>query len=113
MDDEPIIHILYNRIFSRSGQSVCGEAFNGQEAVDKIRGMEKHPDIIIMDHRMPIMTGLEATKEIMGFDPGINIIFISADQSVKEEALKEGAQEFVNKPFDFEELVRIVAGMDC
>ena len=113
VDDEPIIHVLYNRIFTRSGQLICGEAFNGREAVDKIREMEKHPDIIIMDHRMPIMSGLDATREILGFDPEINIIFISADISVKDDAMKEGAYRFVTKPFDFEELVGLVKGIDC
>lgn len=112
VDDEPIIHILYNRIFARFGNSICGEAFNGQEAVEKIREMEKHPDIIIMDHRMPIMSGLDATKEILSMDPEINIIFISADMSVKDEVLKEGVHSFVIKPFDFSELVGLVKDID-
>ena len=47
------------------GYSVIGKAKNGQEAVDMYRSFSNKPDVIIMDHRMPVKDGIEATKEIL------------------------------------------------
>lgn len=64
------------------------------------------PDIILMDHRMPIKNGIEATKEIFQNSSNIKpkIIFISADRSIKEIALSIGVISFKNKPFSLERL---------
>jgi len=64
------------------------------------------PDIILMDHRMPIKNGIEATKEIFQNSSDIKqkIIFISADRSIKETALSIGVISFKNKPFSLERL---------
>ena len=51
-----------------------------------------------MDHRMPLKNGLDATKEIMDFDPQAKIFFISADNSIREKALNSGAVVFLGKP---------------
>ena len=64
------------------------------------------PDIILMDHRMPIKNGLETTKAILEIDSKSKIIFVSADNSVKEIALTMGAREFLKKPFGFQTLLR-------
>jgi len=54
---------------------------------------------------MPIKSGIDATKEIISFGKNPKIIFASADKTVREEALSIGAVDFIEKPFDFEELV--------
>ncbi len=58
------------------------------------------PDVVIMDHRMPIKSGIEATEEILEFDKNAKIIFASTDKTVKEIALSIGALIFEEKPFD-------------
>ncbi len=88
------------------GFQIIGVAKNGQEAVDKFKLFSEKPDIIIMDHRMPIKSGIDATKEIISLGKNPKIIFASADKTVREEALSIGAADFIEKPFDFEELVK-------
>ena len=65
----------------------------------------KKPDIILMDHRMPIKNGIEASKEIMKIDGKTKIIFLSADNSIKEEALSIGVIKFRDKPFSIKQLI--------
>jgi len=57
---------------------------------------------------MPIKNGLEATKIILELDKNSKIIFISADYSVKSNALAIGAIDFVKKPFDYEVLIETI-----
>jgi DNA-binding NarL/FixJ family response regulator len=54
---------------------VCGEAENGQIAIEKTR--ELHPDLIILDLAMPVMNGLDAARHIAGFDPGVPIVLFT------------------------------------
>jgi len=58
-----------------------------------------------MDHRMPIKNGIDATKEILSLDSNAKILFASADDSVKGEALSIGAIGFATKPFSIPELI--------
>ncbi len=86
------------------GFQVIEIAKNGQEAVEKFKSFSEKPDIILMDHRMPIKSGIDATKEIISLGKNPKIIFASADKTVREEALSIGAVDFFEKPFDFEKL---------
>jgi CheY-like chemotaxis protein len=88
-----------------------GKASDGQEAISLVKNLPQVPDIILMDHRMPHMSGLEATRIILNSFPDskIRIIFISADMKVKQEAMKAGAQLFFVKPVSIKQ---ILATMD-
>jgi len=88
------------------GFEIIGSAKNGLEAVEIYESLSKKPDLIIMDHRMPIMSGIEASKIILDFDKTAKIIFASADQSVREHAKTIGAISFKNKPFDNKKLIK-------
>ena len=57
---------------------------------------------------MPIKNGIEATKEILQIDSNTKIIFTSADERIKEEALALGSFCFINKPFDIEDLINCI-----
>jgi len=63
------------------------------------------PKVILMDQRMPEKTGLEASEEILDLDRNVKIIFVSADSSIKEEALSIGAFSFWVKPFILDQLL--------
>ena len=104
-EDERDLLELYAETFQICGHEVVGLAHNGAEAVELFSRLERRPDVIIMDHRMPIKTGLEATLEILRIDPSAKIIFASADQSVEQDALKAGIARFISKPFDINILV--------
>ncbi len=104
VEDDPSLIMLYEKALKFKGYSVIGTAKNGQEAVDSFKLLNNKPDIILMDHRMPVKNGLEAAKEILEFDGNTKIIFASADKTVRDEALALGALSFKNKPFTLEQL---------
>ncbi len=88
-----------------AGFEVVAKASNGEEAVKIFNQLDEKPDIILMDHRMPIKSGVEATKEILQTSHNTKIIFASADSSVKSLAISTGATSFLEKPFGCESLI--------
>lgn len=105
VDDELFIVELYRDILQLRGYKVIGTAFDGEEAIRKYRSIPEKPDVIIMDHRMPIMNGVEATKEIVKMNPKQKVIFVSADVLVEKEARDAGAVDFLPKPFRMDDLI--------
>jgi two-component system alkaline phosphatase synthesis response regulator PhoP len=83
------------------------EAGNGVEAVE--RATAEHPDLILMDVRMPRMTGYEACKKLKENDETKNIpvIFLSAKGQDKEiqQGINAGAEEYILKPFESDDLL--------
>ena len=105
VDDEPALHKLYRILLEGKGHSVIGSAYNGEEAVDVYKQMNEKPDVILMDYRMPLKDGIEATKEILEVDAEARILFVSADDTVEEEAIAAGACGFKLKTFELDELI--------
>ena len=73
-------------------------AFNGAEAVEICR--VEHPDLILMDIKMPVMDGLEATKVIRTFNEEIVIIALTANayDSDRDKAFEAGCDDYMAKP---------------
>ncbi|MFO7797850.1 MAG: response regulator [Promethearchaeati archaeon] len=111
MEDDRSIQTLYKKFLDLYGFNVAGTASNGEEAVQKFRSFIKKPDIILMDHRMPVKDGIEATKEILSIDSSINIIFASADKTIMDEAQKLGIISFLEKPFSLEILIDCIKNL--
>jgi two-component system chemotaxis response regulator CheY len=105
VDDELFIVELYRDILQLRGYRISGTAFDGEEALRKYDLSNDKPDVILMDHRMPVMNGVEATREIIRMNPSQKIIFVSADVMVEKEARDAGAIEFLSKPFRMDELI--------
>jgi two-component system chemotaxis response regulator CheY len=103
-DDRHIIE-LYSEILKTHGYELAGFALNGKEAVETFRAMDTRPDVIIMDQRLPLVSGVEATKEIMRIDPSAKVLFVSADITSRESALQCGAADFIRKPFEVKDFV--------
>ncbi|TFF87775.1 MAG: response regulator [Promethearchaeota archaeon] len=115
VEDDKSIQILYKKFLDLYGFHVVGTASNGEEAVEMYKKFSPKPDIILMDHRMPIKDGLEATKEIMNLNNKNNktsIIFASADKSIKDKALRLGIGGFLDKPFSLEKLIDQIKKME-
>lgn len=83
----------------------CDSAFNGEEAVTKIKNGYLY-DLILMDNKMDKMSGLDATIQIMKLDPSSNIVGITGMSSKKDvdEFLSAGAKKVFTKPIDFDML---------
>lgn len=95
---------------------VAGEAKNGQEAIEMAARLR--PDIILMDIRMPVLDGLEATRLIKARQPAVAVIILTAhgnfDYSLR--AIKNQVSDYLLKPIRPEELVqtldRVIAGLE-
>ncbi|MFX1234869.1 MAG: response regulator [Promethearchaeota archaeon] len=104
MEDDVYLQKLYELMLDMQGYEVIAKARNGNEAIEIFKSLKTKPDIILMDHRMPIKNGIETTIELTKINSNSNIIFISADNSVKNQALSIGAKVFIEKPFSIEQL---------
>jgi DNA-binding NarL/FixJ family response regulator len=82
---------------SRGDIEVCGEAANGQEAVDK--ALELKPDLVIMDLTMPVLSGVDAVREIRRHLPSVPILVLSMHESkqVVDNIRTLGVQGYVAK----------------
>ena len=90
------------------GYEILDTANNGLEAIQKYKSFKNKPDIIIMDYRMPLKNGIEATKEIMQINSHSIFIFASADSTVREAVFSMGVKFFIEKPFDIDVLIDII-----
>lgn len=99
VDDEEDLLSLYGEMVTLLGHELISTSTDGEDALKKFNDLEDHPDIIILDHRMPFRNGLETAKDILKVDPEEKIIFISADSSVRRAAIDIGVMVFLDKPF--------------
>jgi DNA-binding NarL/FixJ family response regulator len=86
-----------NVLESDTDAKVCAEAANGLEAVKKAH--EFHPDLTIMDFRMPVMNGLEATRHMKAMIPSMPVVILAFDNSpeLERESIEAGADAVVVK----------------
>ena len=112
-DDQALVRAGFRMILrAEPGIEVVGEAGDGAEAVERARELE--PDVVLMDVRMPVMDGIEATRRIAGADGAARVLVLTTfdlDEYVYE-ALRAGASGFLLKDAPEEQLVagiRIVA----
>jgi DNA-binding NarL/FixJ family response regulator len=77
--------------------TVVGEASNGDEAVSAVRALR--PDVVLMDIRMPVLDGIEATRRIIRAQPGTRILILTTFglDSYVYDALRAGASGFMLK----------------
>jgi DNA-binding NarL/FixJ family response regulator len=87
---------------------VVGEACNGQEAVEKYFGL--HPDITLIDLRMPIIDGLNAVRSICAKEPSARLIVITLYQGEEDvyRALQAGARGYALKDASLDELIACI-----
>ncbi|MCL2336404.1 MAG: response regulator [Firmicutes bacterium] len=107
VDDQPGVRFLFDIIIKEAGHQVyCAQ--NGLEAVKMVRSIG--PDLIFIDARMPIMSGLEAVAEIKQLAPQTGIIFMTAYGSTETiaEAEKLGVSSCLLKPFNHNEIKEII-----
>ncbi|MBB5356136.1 two-component system chemotaxis response regulator CheY [Anoxybacillus mongoliensis] len=100
VDDAKFMRMTLANILKKANHEVIGEAENGQEAIELY--IQLKPDVVTLDITMPVMSGLEAVKEIKLHDPDAKIIMCSAmgQQKMVVEAIEAGALDFIVKPFD-------------
>src|SRR5919107_4568781 len=107
VDDEQGMRQLLSLVFGRAGHSVRA-AESGRRAVEMLR--TEPADVIVSDVKMPDMSGIEMLRAVREFLPDAAVVMMTAFATVEtaREAFKLGADDFIQKPFDVDELKLIV-----
>jgi response regulator NasT len=103
-EDETIIRLDLRQLLEEHGFVVCGEARDGNEAIELARELE--PDLALLDVRMPGVDGVECARRIYAERP-IPIVMLTAfsDRALVDKALAAGAFSYLSKPFRASDLV--------
>ena len=105
VDDSKLSRKVLRHILEEEGYAVIAEATDGEEGIAAY--LQYKPDVVTMDITMPNMNGMESLKEILAMDRKAKVVMISAAGQQKKiiEALKIGAEKFITKPFEKEDVV--------
>ena len=105
-DDHEVVRTGFRLILSAEPDlEVVAEAANGREAVEVVR--TRRPDVVLMDVRMPVLDGIEATRRVAG-DTRVLVLTTFEVDNVVFDALRAGASGFLLKTAPADELVRAV-----
>ncbi len=102
VDDEPTIQQLMAIILEDMGHKVVAQSLNGEMALKTYQTLDPLPDLIIIDHRMPIMSGTDLAEKILDQKKDQRILFLTADESVKDRVRELGILNFLEKPADID-----------
>jgi two-component system, chemotaxis family, chemotaxis protein CheY len=113
VDDSLSIGRQLSLIIEDSGDfEVAGHAKNGAEAIQMYQ--QVHPDIVCMDINMPVMDGITALRSLMMIDKNAKVLMITSLGGVGDkfaEALKLGAINVISKPFQPDDVLKILRGL--
>lgn len=110
VDDSMYMRTLIKEALVDAGYEVLGEAVNGESAIDQ--AMELNPDLITLDNILPDMIGIDILKVIKGEESlKSKVVMISAvgQESVVQEGLQIGAEDYIVKPFTTDQLIDSVS----
>jgi len=109
VDDELSVRDSLREWFRKDGHDVHVAA-DAQEALHKLQERPGEWDVVLLDIKMPGMDGMELQRRIQALDPAIVVVMITAYASVDTavSALKSGAYDYVTKPFDPDQLSRLL-----
>lgn len=108
VDDSKTSRKFLRNMLEEAGHEIIAEAVDGVEGVQKYKDVK--PDIVTMDITMPVMDGIEAVTEIMKYDDDAKVIMVTAagQKNNMVDALKRGASDFIQKPFDSKVILDII-----
>lgn len=107
-DDAPFMRMILKNVLEKNDFEICGEAEDGFEVVEKYD--ELQPDVLILGLVLPKMDGMEVLRKVIADYSDAKIIICSSmsRESYVVDALKNGAFNFIAKPFQAETLVNAV-----
>jgi two-component system chemotaxis response regulator CheY len=91
------------------GHEVVGVANDGQEALEEYQRVQ--PEVVLMDVRMPRMDGLTCTSLLAKQYPNVRVVIVTGGRTSEHEAREAGALGFVEKPFEVEQLGRLIRSL--
>ena len=110
VDDEKAIRDSLPAVinFEMYGFRVCQTARNGQDALEKIQ--QEHPDVLLLDIRMPILDGLgllkELSEQMKEYHPFVIMLSGYSDFEYARTAIRYGVKAYLTKPLDEDELIK-------
>lgn len=107
VDDQPGVRYLLDAVITEEGH-ISHLATNGLEAVEMVKKV--NPGLIFMDIRMPLMDGTKALEIIkeLGYQPTVIMMTAFTEKSVIDNAYNNGAAKCIIKPFDIEDIRKII-----
>jgi response regulator NasT len=107
-EDQGLTQLHLRKILNAEGLDVVGVASNGKEALDLV--LQHKPEIVLMDVRMPIMDGLEASRLILEkYHVCIVILTAFSEEDYRREAMELGVSNYVLKPVSSDTLIPQIA----
>lgn len=109
VDDEPDMLAFLVKMLAKKGGYVVASAASGAEAMAMLE--DGRPDAVLTDIKMPGMDGLALLQHLRTIDPTLTIVLMTGHGTIEMavQALKDGAYDFVEKPFDNERILRTVS----
>ncbi len=110
IDDHKIIRDALRALMGNTdGMSVIGEASDGRAGVELV--LEKKPDVVLMDMGLPLLNGMEATRQLRerGYRRGIVMISMQAERHLVRGTREAGADAYVLKEYAFDQLPLAIA----
>jgi DNA-binding NarL/FixJ family response regulator len=117
VDDQDMVRAGFRLLLGAEDDvEVVGEARDGRQAVDETRRLR--PDVVLMDIQMPVLDGIEATRELTAADDPARVVILTTFErdDYVFEALRAGAAGFLLKnapPEDLVDAIHVVAGGDA
>lgn len=107
IDDSIFARNLIRKILVNEGYQVCGDASNGKEGLEAFKALK--PDLVFCDIMMDEMDGIECMRAMLAENPAANVVIITSasDELHIRDAMESGAKEFLPKPINATELIRI------
>jgi len=108
VDDEASVVRTYELLFKRRNIPLAFTALDGGEAIEKFKDSNPKPKVVIIDYRLPSMSGVELMEKLLACEPDTKIIFISGDDSIQGNVLSLGADIFLKKPTTIDVITKSV-----
>lgn len=110
VDDHALVRNGIASLLTAHNIEVVGEAVNGLEALEKARRLK--PDIVLMDIKMPLCDGIQATRLIKSEMPAVKILMLTVSEEDEDlfEAIKSGAEGYLSKSLRAEQLISFLSG---
>lgn len=108
VDDSRTSRKILKQILEDAGHVVIGEAVDGEDGYIKFQ--ELKPEIVTLDITMPKLDGIEALQLIKKYDENAKAIMITAAGQKEKmvRAVKYGAAEFITKPFEAQDILKVI-----